>query len=124
MKKIVIIIAAVAVAGLFAMNNVGAMGKKKAITGTVADAYCLVTMDMGGSSHTKCATTCATNGGPLALKEDKTGIVYLLAGHGKNMTYASSGLEKYLEKRVTVEGTVFERDGLKMMVVDSATPVK
>ncbi len=122
MKKLVVIIAAVAVAGLFAMDNVGAMGKKKAITGTVVDTYCLVTMDMGGTSHAKCATSCAENGAPLGVKEDGTGTVYLLAGHNKNMSFAPSGLQKYLEQHVTVNGTLFERDGLKMIVVDSVAP--
>jgi predicted lipoprotein with Yx(FWY)xxD motif len=124
MKKFIVLVAAAAVVGLFPSRSVEASGKKKAITGTVVDTYCLVTMDMGGKSHKSCATTCVKNGAPLAIKEDKTGTVYLTAGHEKNMTYASSGLEKYVEQRVTVRGTVYERDGLKMIVVDSAAPAK
>ncbi len=122
MKKIVVLIA-VAVALLWT-NNVDAKGKKGSITGTVVDTYCLVTMDMGGASHKSCAAACAKSGAPLAIKEEKTGIVYLTAGQQKNMTFAASGLDKYLEQRVTVRGTLYERDGLKMIVVDSVTPEK
>ena len=124
MKKTLMLVVAAAFASLFIAHNVQAMGKKKAITGTVVDTYCLVTMNMGGASHVKCGTSCAENGAPLGVKEDKTGTVYLVAGHNKNMTFAPSGLQKYLEQRVTVNGTVFERDGLKMIVVDSAAPAK
>jgi predicted lipoprotein with Yx(FWY)xxD motif len=124
MKNAVVTFAVAAAIGLLAAGNVQAMGKKKAITGTVVDTYCLVTMNMGGKSHVKCATACAENGAPLGLKEDNTGTVYLVARHAKNMTYAPFPLQKYLEQHVTVSGTVFERDGLKMIDVDTATPVK
>ena len=42
----------------------------------------------------------------------------------KNMVYASAGLEKYVEEKVTVKGTVYEKDGVKMIVVDSVSPAK
>lgn len=99
-------------------------GKKASITGTVVDTYCLVTMNMGGPSHKKCGTECARGGSPLSIKEDKSGTVYLAAGHQKNMVFASAGLEQYIEERVAVHGTVYERDGIRMIVVDSVTPVK
>ncbi len=109
---------------LLLMNSVDAKGRKTVITGTVMDLYCHVTMDMGGSSHKSCAKQCADGGAPLAIKDDKTGTIYIAAGHQKNMAFGPSGLEKYLEQRVSVSGTIYERDGLKMIVVDSATPAK
>jgi hypothetical protein len=124
MKQLIVLIVAVAVSGMFPSHSAEAGGRKTAITGTVVDTYCLITMDMGGKSHTSCATTCVKSGAPLAIKEDKTGTVYLTAGHEKNMTFASSGLEQYVEQHVTVRGTLYERDGLKMIVVDSAAPAK
>ena len=87
------------------------------------DTYCLVTMNMGGKAHKQCAAKCVKNGSPLGIRDEKTGTVYLVAGQ-KNMVYASSRLEKYVEERVTVRGTVYEKDGVRMIVVDSATPVK
>ncbi len=123
MKNVVRVAAAAAFAALVFSIPAEAQEKKGAVTGTVVDTYCLVTMNMGGTAHTQCSVTCAKSGAPLAVKEDKTGIVYLAAGQ-KNMLYASSGLEKYMEQRVTVRGKVYERDGVKMIVVDSAAPAK
>jgi hypothetical protein len=123
MKQFVVAVAAAALVGLLYSNPLQAQGKKDAITGTVVDTYCLVTMNMGGKAHKQCAATCVKNGSPLGIKEEKSGTVYLVAGQ-KNMLYASSGMEKYVEERVTVRGTVYEKDGLRMIVVESATPVK
>lgn len=119
--------AAVIIALLFlialASPQATAQGKKTTITGTVVDTYCLVTMNMGGASHKKCAAQCVRNGSPLSIKEEKTGTVYLAAGQ-KNMVYASPLLEKYVEERVVARGTVYERDGVKMIVLDSVTPAR
>lgn len=112
------------IASLFLTNSVVAQSKKTAVRGTIADVYCLVTKDMEGKSHQQCAATCTNSGSPLGIKDDKTGTVYLTAGHQKDRTFASSGLEKYVEQHVTVIGTVYERDGLKMIVVDSVSPAK
>ncbi len=123
MKHSIAAVSMLALAGLLSIAPAHAQGKKGSITGTVVDTYCLVTMDMGGGSHKQCAAKCAKSGSPLGIKEEKTGTVYLASGQ-KNMLYASSGLEKYLEEKVTVQGTVYEKDGLKMIVVDSAAPAK
>jgi hypothetical protein len=123
MKRIIGVVAMVLSVGLFLFVPADAQPKKVAITGTVVDKYCEATMGMGGPSHKQCATECVKHGSPLGIKEDKTGNVYLLAGQ-KGMLYASSGLEKYVEERVTVRGTEFQKDGLKVIVVDSAVPAK
>ncbi len=124
MKNIIVLIVAAVTVSLMIAGQAEAQGKKRTITGTVVDAYCHVTMNMGGTSHKKCAEACIRNGSPVAIKEDKTGTIYLAAGHQKNMTFASSGLEKYLEEHVAVSGTVYERDGVRMIVVESAAPAK
>ena len=119
-------VAAVLLIVLFAVSfshQARAQGQEAEITGTVVDVYCLVTMNMEGKAHRQCAMECVKNGAPLGIKEEKTGAIYLVAGQ-KKMVYASSQLEKYVEQRVTARGTVYERGGVKMLVVDSAKPVK
>jgi predicted lipoprotein with Yx(FWY)xxD motif len=123
MKHVFVTLAAVALMTLLFQSPAPAQGKKGTVTGTVVDTYCLLTMNMGGKAHTKCAATCAKNGSPLAIKEDKTGTLYFAAGE-KDMLYASSGLEKYVETRVTASGTIYNKDGVRMIVVDSAKPAK
>ena len=123
MRRLVLAIAATTMFGLSLMPQVRAQGKEKAITGTVVDVYCLVTMNMEGNAHKQCAATCVRNGAPLGIKEEKTGTIYLVAGQ-KKMVYASSGLEKFVEEKVTARGIVYERGGVKMMVVGSVEPVR
>jgi hypothetical protein len=123
MKHVTVILTALALAPILALPMAQAQGKKVTITGTVVDTYCLVTMGMEGSDHRQCATQCAKNGSPLGITDDRTGALYLTVGQ-KDMVYASPRLERYVERKVTVHGTVYEKDGLKMIVVDSATPSK
>lgn len=124
MKRFIAVVVAAAIVGVFSPIPSKAQEKNETtITGTVVDTYCLVTMAMGGQAHKQCAAMCAKNGAPLSIKEDKTGTLYLAAGQ-KNMVYASSGLEKYVEEKVTVKGKVYEKEGVKMIVVASVAPVK
>jgi hypothetical protein len=123
MKRTFIVVGIAALFALTSMRPLHAEGKKESITGTVVDVYCLVTMDMGGKSHKDCAAQCVTNGSPLGIKEDKTRSVYLAAGE-KDMLCAPSGLEKYLEQRVTVRGEVYERNGVRMIIVESTAQAK
>ncbi len=123
MKRVAALVIAAVVACIVVLNPMRAQDKKGPITGTVIDMYCHATMDMGGKGHAKCAAECAKNGAPLGLKADGSGKVYILSGQ-KDMLYAASGLAKFLEQHVTVRGTVYEKDGIAMIVVDSATPAK
>lgn len=123
MKHSIVVAVIVVFAGIFTEQAVYAQGKKATITGTVVDTYCLLTMDMSGSSHKQCAANCAKNGSSLSIKEDKTGTLYLAASQ-KNMLYASPGLEKYVEERVTVSGKVYKKNGVTMILVESVSPAK
>ena len=124
MKRFMGITLMIAAVMVFFANPAYSQGKKNVtMTGTVIDTYCHVTMGMGGEAHKKCAEMCAKNGSPLSIKEEQSGTIYLAAGQ-KNMVYASAGLEKYVEEKVTVKGTVYEKDGVKMIVVDSVSPAK
>ncbi|MDE3056785.1 MAG: hypothetical protein KGJ59_02370 [Bacteroidota bacterium] len=123
MKRFIVVVALAAFPGLFLSHSVHAQGKKVTITGTVEDTYCLLTMNMSGSAHKQCAANCAKNGSPLSIKEAKTGTLYLAAGQ-KNMLYASPGLEKYVEERVTVSGKVYRKNGVTMILVESVSPAK
>lgn len=124
MKNLPFAVFGLLLAFVFTAMPANAQGKKKVnIKGTVVDVYCDVTMGMGGKAHKQCAAMCAKNGAPLGIKEEKTGTLYMTAGQ-EHMMYASAGLEQYVEEIVTVKGTVYEKDGVKMIVVDSVSPAK
>jgi len=55
-------------------TGVGAFAQEKkdaTITGTVVDTYCLITMEMSGPKHKKCAEACAKNCVPLGIQEEE-----------------------------------------------------
>jgi hypothetical protein len=87
--------------------------KPKPITMTalVVDTGCYLSHDTKGEKHIKCATACAKAGVPLALLDEKTGTVYLpVAVDHKNQ---NDKLMPFLEKKVTVTGTLMEKGGVK-----------
>ena len=71
-----------AIAGLSLIFSAGAMGTvfaaQQAITGTLEDSFCFVTMGAHGPDHKKCATGCAKKGIPVALVEKGTDKMYIL----------------------------------------------
>ncbi|MBM3811316.1 MAG: hypothetical protein FJW20_06735 [Acidimicrobiia bacterium] len=81
------------------------------LTGLVVDTGCYLSHDTKGEKHIKCATACAKAGVPLAILEEKTGTVYLVvAVDHKN---PNEKLMPFIEKRVAVTGTLFEKGGVK-----------
>jgi hypothetical protein len=80
------------------------------LTGLVVDTGCYLSHDTKGEKHIKCATACAKAGVPLAILEEKTGTVYLpVAVDHKN---PNDKLMTFIEKKVTVTGTLFEKGGV------------
>ena len=81
------------------------------ITGLVVDTGCYLSHDTKGEKHIKCATACAKAGVPLAILEEKAGTVYVVvAVDHKN---PNEKLMPFIEKRVAVTGTLFEKGGIK-----------
>lgn len=92
-------------------------GKAKAIivTGLVVDTGCYLSHDSSGDQHRECATACARAGVPLAIREQKTSVLYLpVAVDHKNQ---NEKLMPFIEKRVTVSGTLMVKGGLKGIAI-------
>ena len=71
-----------AIASLGLMLSAGLVGTalaaEKAVTGTLEDSFCFVTMKAQGASHKQCAMNCAKKGIPVALVETGTDKMYIL----------------------------------------------
>ena len=97
-------------------------GKAVTIVGEVVETQCYITGATGpgkGESHKDCALKCASAGIPLSILEDKTGTVYL-AGQSKTaMTGANKMLMEFVAQQVKVTGRIFEKGGLKLLMIDS-----
>ncbi|MBL8228476.1 MAG: hypothetical protein JNL98_08365 [Bryobacterales bacterium] len=100
----------------------GAETKPVTLTGVIIDTGCYLSHDTKGPKHVTCATTCAKAGVPLAILEEHSGTVYLpIAVDHKNQ---NPKLMPFIEKKVKVTGTLFEKGGVKGIYVKtiSAAP--
>lgn len=103
-------VALFAAAGLLIAHGPG-KGKAVSLVALVVDTGCYLSHDSKGPGHLKCAEACAKAGVPLALLEEKTGVVYLpVAVDHKNQ---NERLLPFLEKRVKVTGTAMDKGGMK-----------
>jgi len=103
--KIAVCILALAAMGL--AHDEG-KGKPVTITGTVIDTGCYFSHDAIGEKHADCAAMCARKGVPLAIV-DAAGKVYMpIAADHQNQ---NANLLPFVEKKVTVAGTLIEKGG-------------
>jgi hypothetical protein len=89
--------------------------KEVTIKGTVVEPFCLITMNMKGEGHRECAANCAKAGMNLAVMDEKGKIYPILPK--EVVTNPNQPVLDYVEKMVTVKGTVFESGGVSYIVV-------
>jgi hypothetical protein len=95
-------------------------GEKVTKTGEIIDSACYISKGAKGAGHKACAEKCADAGIPLALLEDGTDEVIWLtsADHGS----ANDQLKPYAAEKVSITGTLSERGGAKLLVVEKIEP--
>ncbi|MEO0620460.1 MAG: hypothetical protein AAFZ01_14420 [Pseudomonadota bacterium] len=98
--------------------------KRVQVTGEMIDTWCYYSGVMGGteavvgSAHHTCALWCAAGGIPVGLLTE-TGDVYLVLKLEKRGTAkADDTLLSVQSDRLTADGMLYERDGLKYLVVE------
>ena len=111
-----------AIAGLGLMLSMGAAGtvlaSEKAVTGTLEDSFCFVTMAAHGAGHKKCAAGCAKKGIPVALVETGTDKMYVLLPPKNDSELPADVIDK-MESEVTVTGDVYDKGGVTYLTVKS-----
>jgi hypothetical protein len=111
-----------AMAGLGLMLSAGLVGTalaaEKAVTGTLEDSFCFVTMGAHGPDHKKCAMSCAKKGIPVALVEQGTDKMYILLPPKNNSALPADVIEK-MESEVTVTGDAYDKGGVSYLTVKS-----
>ncbi len=98
-------------------------GKAVTVTGEVIDTACFFAKGAKGSGHAKCAKMCIEGGVPAGLLADD-GKVYILAGDMMENPEAFQKAKEYAAQRVSVTGTVVEKDGTKLLLVQSVQPAR
>ena len=99
-------------------------GKQITIVGEVVESQCYITGLNGpgkGLSHKDCALKCAKGGIPLSILEDKTGTLYLAGQSKKAMAGANELLIPFIAEKVKVTGRVFEKGGMKMLLISKVS---
>jgi len=117
MQKI-IIAAAVFVLAAFAIPQAQA-AKRVTVTGEVVDTWCYVTEIMYGlgTAHHQCAVWCAVGGIPVSVKDEKGDVYVVLKVEDDATSVANPGIIKIQTHEVTVNGDLYERDGVKYLIV-------
>lgn len=92
---------------------------EKTIKGQIVDVACHKDGKMG-ADHDACATSCAKRGQPAGVAAADG--VYVITG--KYAAEKNAKLIEFVNKTVTVKGTVTEKDGQKMIDASSITVSK
>ena len=121
----VLTILVILAAGIIYLGAATVTPKQMTITGEVVDLHCYMHSALKGPGHEACAITCAKSGEPVGILENKTNRVYLALGaeHGTpgQLSPGTKLLLPYMAKQVTVKGELFDRGGLKAIVIQKVT---
>jgi hypothetical protein len=93
-------------------------GKRVNITGEIVDTWCYVSeiMYSQGTAHHQCAVWCAVGGIPVSIKDDK-GDVFIILRIEEEDPVDNPRIVKIQTHQVTVDGDLYERDGVKYLIV-------
>jgi hypothetical protein len=111
--------------GALALTALGAEAAERAtLTGELIDTWCYFSGVMGGpeatvgTAHHTCALWCAAGGIPVGLLTDD-GTVYMVLSFVGEDPGASETLLDLQSHEITVEATVYQRDGLNYVTVEN-----
>jgi hypothetical protein len=87
------------------------------MTGEVVDLHCYLSRGARGAEHAGCANACLSRGVTAGFKAEDGRLFVLLAERPVSVKDTLAGLAG---ARVTVKGTLVERDGMQAIQVKSA----
>ncbi len=118
------LIRTVMLGGLFSLALAAAAAaatpERVKVTGEVIDSWCYLTEIMypEGTAHHQCAIWCAAGGIPVGILADDGQVYVVLKLEGDATSNANPRLLELQSHKVSVEGDVYERDGIKYLLVD------
>jgi anaerobic selenocysteine-containing dehydrogenase len=96
-----------------------AKAKRVHVTGELIDTWCYVTeiMYSVGTAHHQCAVWCAVGGVPVSVlgEDGKVYVVLRVEDDGTNV--ANDRLVRIQTHKVTVDGDLYQRDGVSYLIV-------
>jgi type 1 fimbria pilin len=96
-----------------------ATAKRITVTGEIVDTWCYVTEIMygEGTAHHQCAVWCAVGGIPVSVLGDDGKVYVVLRVEDDDTSVASPRLLTVQSHKVTVDGDLYERDGVRYLIV-------
>jgi hypothetical protein len=103
-----------------ASEDMKKMSERMALTGEVIDTWCYLSeiMYAEGTAHHQCALWCAAGGVPVGLLTEDGEVYFIVEFEGRSETIADPGLLEIQTHQITVDGEVYQRDGLKYLAVE------
>ena len=97
----------------------GTAAKRVTVTGELIDTWCYITeiMYAEGTAHHQCAVWCAVGGIPVSILGDDGNVYMVLKVEGDDRTVANPRIINIQTHRVTVDGDLYQRDGVRYLVV-------
>lgn len=86
--------------------------------GEIVDLNCYITKGAKGPDHAGCAKACVKGGQPMGLLTDDGTLVLLAKDNGNKEAFET--LKEMAGENASVTGKLNERDGINMLVVQSA----
>ena len=97
-------------------------GKAMTVWGEVLDMACYMAHEGKGPKHKKCAKACILGGAPMGLLTSDGRVMLLVEDHDKKNIYES--LKEWAADKVKVSGNLYQRGGLRALVVLKAEKSK
>ncbi|MGF1552441.1 MAG: hypothetical protein ACFBWO_08080 [Paracoccaceae bacterium] len=102
-------------------------GERVQVSGEVIDTWCYYSGVMGGpdavvgSAHHTCAMWCAAGGIPVGVLADDGSVYMVMKWQGDAAIADGEALLDSQSHRISVDGTMFERDGIRYLFVAEVT---
>lgn len=94
--------------------------KRVKVTGEIINSWCVLSelMYAQGSAHHQCAVWCARGGVPVGILGEDEQIYVVLKMQDDPAVLENPGIMKVQTNKVTIEGNLYERDGVKYLAID------
>lgn len=99
-------------------------GTPMTVTGEMIDTWCYYSGVMGGpdavvgTAHHTCAMWCSAGGIPVGLLTDDGEVYMVMKWEGDPQVVGNGSMLKVASHRLTAEGMMYERDGIKYLMVE------
>jgi len=106
-------------AGVLVTTAGAAPPQRVTVTGEVIDSWCYISEVMFGlgTAHHQCAIWCAAGGVPVGILGDDGHVYVVLKVNGNTTNVANPTLLRIQSHQVTAEGDLYERDGVKYLLI-------